>query len=89
MNSGNLHGFGTSYTSIISPKLREMETHMVQACHGLRQPLQNHPSGRLGGQATPWLAEKVLDGQPQRVDIPAHARIAHSGIAHGLEEDLC
>ena len=27
-----------------------------------RQPLHNHPSGHLGGRATPWLAEKMLDG---------------------------
>ena len=24
-----------------------------------------------------WSAEEMLDGQRQRVDIPAHARIAH------------
>ena len=32
----------------------------------------------------------VLDGQRQRADIPAHARIAHYGIPQKrLEEDLC
>ena len=37
---------------------------------------QNHPSGYLGGWATPWSAEEMLDGQHQRVDIPAHDRAA-------------
>ena len=30
---------------------------MVRACHTPRQPLQNHPSRRLGGLATSWSAE--------------------------------
>ena len=46
------------------------QTCMVQACYASRQPLQNHPSGYLEG----WSAEYMLDGQHQRVDIPAHAR---------------
>ena len=53
---------------------------MVRACHTPRQPLQNHPSGHLGGWATPWSAEEMLDGQHQRVDIPAHAGTAHKGL---------
>ena len=36
---------------------------MVRECHVPRQPLQNHPSGHLGGWATPWSAEEILDGQ--------------------------
>ena len=44
-----------------------------------RQRLQTHPSGYLGGWATPWSVEEMLDGQHQRVDIPAHARTAHKG----------
>ena len=60
----------------------------VKACYG--QPLQNHPSGHLGGRATPWLASEMLDGQHQRVDIPAHARAAYSGVLQKtLEENLC
>ena len=32
----------------------------------------------------------MLDGQHQRVDIPAHARTAHKGLMQKrLEEDLC
>ena len=34
--------------------------------------------------------EEMLDGQHQRVDIPAHARTAHKGLLQKrLEEDLC
>ena len=44
----------------------------------------------LEGFATPWLTEKMLDGQHQRVDIPAHARTAHKGLLQKrLKEDLC
>ena len=53
---------------------------MVRACHTPRQPLQNHPSGHRRGLATPRSAEEMLDGQHQRVDIPAHARTAHRGL---------
>ena len=60
------------------------------ACHTPRQPLQNHPSGHLGGWATPWSAEEMLNGQHQSVDIPAHARAAHKGLLQKrLEEGLC
>ena len=46
--------------------------------------------GTLGGWATPWSAEEMLDGQHQRVDIPVHARAAHKGLLQKrLEEDLC
>ena len=49
----------------------------------------NHPSGYLGGLVTPWLAEEMLDGQYQRVELPAHARTAHKGLLQKrLEEDL-
>ena len=42
-----------------------------------------------GGWAMPWSAKEMLDGQPQRVDIPAHARTAHKGLLQKrLEEDL-
>ena len=36
-------------------------------------------SGHCGGSATPQSAEEMLDGQHQRVDIPAHDSTAHSG----------
>ena len=59
---------------------RGTETCMVRASHTPRQPLQHHPSGHLGGWATPWSEGEMLDGQHQRVDIPANARIAHKGL---------
>ena len=69
---------------------KETKTHMVRAGHTQRQPLQNHPSEHLGGWATPWSAEEMLDGQHQRVEIPAHVRPAHNGLLQKiLEEDLC
>ena len=38
----------------------------------------------------PQSAEKMLDGQHQRVDNPAHARTAYKGLQQKrLEEDLC
>ena len=38
----------------------------------------------------PWLAEEMLDGQHQRVDLSAHARSACKGLLQKrLEEDLC
>ena len=51
---------------------------------------QNHPSRYLGGRATPWSAEEMLDGQHQRVDISTHARAAHKGLLRKiLKEDHC
>ena len=77
-------------TGASSGNCQETETCMVRTRHTPQQPLQNHPSGHLGGWATPWSAEEMLDGQHQRVDIPAYARIAHSGLLQKrLEEDLC
>ena len=63
---------------------------MVQARDMPRHPVRNYPSGHLGGWPTPWLAEEKLDGQSERVDIPAHARTAHKGfLQKRLEGDLC
>ena len=51
---------------------------------------KNHPSGHFGGWLMLWSAEKMLDGQLERVDISAHARTAHTGLLQKrLEEDLC
>ena len=76
-------------TGTSSGNCQETETCMVRACHTPRQPLQNHPSGHLGGWAIPGLAEEMLGGQRQRVDFPAHARTAHNGLLQKrLEEDL-
>ena len=45
--------------------------------------------GTLEGGA-PWSAEEILDGQHQRMDIPAHTRIAHKDLLwKRLEGDLC
>ena len=60
---------------------QETETGIARACHAPRQTLQNHPSGYLGGWATPWSAEEMLDGQRQRMDVPAHARSALNSLA--------
>ena len=66
------------------------ETCMVQACHTPQQPSPNHPSGHLGGWATPWSSEEMLDGHHQRVDIRALAKTAHNGLLQKrLEEDFC
>ena len=63
---------------------------MVRACHTLRQPPQNHPSGQLGGSEAPWASVEILDGQHEKVDISAHARTAHDCLLKKkLEEDIC
>ena len=64
-------------TGISSSSYQQTETCMVRACHMPWQPPQNHLSGHIGGWAMPWSAEEMLDGQHQRVNIPAHARTAH------------
>ena len=62
---------------------------MVRAYHAPRQPLQTHPSGHLGGWATPRAAEEMSDRQPQSVDIPV-LDAAHGGLPQKiLEEDFC
>ena len=78
------------YIGTSSGNCQETETCRVWACHTPQQPLRNHPSGHLGGWVKPWSAEEVLDGQHQRVDIPAHARTAHNGLFQKrLDENLC
>ena len=80
--------YGSTRTS--SGNWQETETCMVLTSHTPRQPLQNHPSGHLGGWAAPWSAKKMLAGQHQRVAIPAYARTVHKGLLQKrLEEDLC
>ena len=77
-------------TETSSGTCQETETCMIWACHLPRQPLQNHPSGHLEGWATPWSAEKLLGGQYQRVDIPAHSGTANKGLLQKtLEENPC
>ena len=66
-----------------SANCQKTETCMVRACHTPRQPFQNHPLGHLGGWTTPW----SLDGQHQRVSIPAaHARVALKGLLQKTTE---
>ena len=68
----------------------EVRGGMARAYHMPQQPLQNHPSGHLGGWATPWSAEEALGRQQQRVGIPASFRTAHKGLLQRrLKEDLC
>ena len=67
-------------TGTSSGNCSETETCLARACHTPREPPQNHPSGHLGGWATPWSAEEMVDGQHQRVDIPAHAIAANKGL---------
>ena len=67
-------------TGTASGHCQETETCMVRARHTPRLPLQNHPSGHLGGWAPSWSAEEMLDGQHQRVDTSAHARVADEGL---------
>ena len=64
---------------------------MARACHSTpRRPLQNHPSRHLEGWSTKWSAEEMLDGQHQRVGIPAHLRPAHEGLLQKRQEEyLC
>ena len=68
---------GSTETS--SGNCKETETCVIRAFHKPRQPLENRPSGHLGGWATPWSAEEMLYGQHLWVDIPAHARAAQKG----------
>ena len=50
---------------------------------------KKNPSGHFGGWTTPWSVEEMLDGQHQRVDIPACNRTAHKGLLQKrLEGDL-
>ena len=78
------------FTGTSSGNCQEMEICIVRACCTPRQPLQKLPSGHLRGRARPWSAEEMLDGQHQRLDIPAHAVTAHKGLLEKrLEEDLC
>ena len=67
-------------TGILSGNCQETKTCKELACDTPRQPLKNHPSGHLGGWATPWSAEEMPDGQHQRADISGHARTARKGL---------
>ena len=79
---------GSAGTS--SGNCQETETGVTQAYHTPRQPVQNHHPRHLAGWAAPWSAEELLDGQHQRVNIPAHVRTAYKGLLQKrLDEDLC
>ena len=49
---------------------------------------QKHPSEHHELWATTWSAEEMLDGQHERVDIPAHAGTAHLGLLQKKTEIL-
>ena len=48
--------------------------------HVTRHDCLSKSSFRAPWRTTPWSAEKMLDGQHQRVDIHAHARTEHKGL---------
>ena len=58
---------------------RQENLHGSGMSHAMTASLK-HPSGHHELWATPWSAEELLDGQHQRVDIPAHTRTAHKGL---------
>ena len=77
-------------TGTPSGNCQETETCMVQACQMPQQTLCNHLSGYLGGWAMLWIAEKMQNGQHQRVDLPAHLRTAHKCLLpKTLRQDHC
>ena len=101
-----LYQFGENAASVSAPQYNEHRSALViSLCHhhhhlygGLSRvssrhataALLNQPLGHLGGWATPWSAEELLDGQHQRVDIPAHTRTAYKGLLQKrLEDDFC
>ena len=82
------HPCGPTETS--SGNCQETETRMVWANHTPWETLKNYWSGHFGGWVMLWLAEKMLDGQHQRVDTLIHAWTAHNGpLQKRLEKDLC
>ena len=50
------------YTGACIGTSQGTKTCTVRACHTIRKPPQNHPSGHLGGWATRWSAAEMLDG---------------------------
>ena len=73
-------------TGTPSDNCQETETFMVRTCHTSQQPLQNHFSGHIGGWATLWSAEEMLDGhhQHQRVDNPLTLIIKRQKTAYSF-----
>ena len=67
---------------------RKTNTCMARACHAPRHPLQNQLSGHRALEV--HRAKYIRVEQRQRVDIPAHARTAHSGFPQkSLKEAFC
>ena len=75
-------------TGTSSGNYQEMETCMVWAHAMTASP---KPSFRAPWRvAMPWLAEEMLHGQHQRINIPTSARSTHNGLQQKrLEEELC
>ena len=66
------------------------ETRVIREHHTARQTLETHSPRHLGGRRTTWSAETTVDGQRQRVGIPAHARTARDSLRQKrLTEVLC
>ena len=99
----NPHGTGMSRAVTASPELSfrtPSKGSLVVVCRGHAGwtesksgrpcPCQNYPSGHPRRGAWLWSAEDMLDGQNQRVDVPAHARTAHMGLLQKRpEENIC
>ena len=57
---------------------------------GMSHVTTTSPNPFFRAPRRPWSAEEMLDGQHQKLDIPARARTAHKGLLQKrLEEDLC
>ena len=63
---------------------------MIRAHHAACQPLQNDLSGHLGRWATSPSAEQMLDGQHERIGVPATAGTAHDDLPEKtLDKNRC
>ena len=77
-------------TETFSSNCQDTDIFMVQACHAPQQPLQNHCSGQVRGWAMQWMAEEMLNGPHQTVDILAHARTANDDLLQKrVKKDIC
>ena len=65
---------------IHEPVLTERNYPLRDTSHAATASQNHHSLRLLGGWATSWSAEEMLNGQHQRVDIPAHARTACKGL---------
>ena len=61
---------------------QETEICMVPACQTPRQSLQNHPSGHLGGWATPWSA---IDNTKEWISLPLTELLTRASCRKALK----